>query len=296
LPCESVLAMPDRPASKLEPMARRCWLRAVCSRAAATAPHGTRSSCFPSCAEVVSAAVGSRVTSPARYCMQRRSQRRRLRTWQAHLPSESVLAMPDRPASKLEPMARRCWLRAVCSRAAATAPHGTRSSCFPSCAEVVSAAVGSRVTSPARYCMQRRSQRRRLHTWQAHLPSESVLAMPDRPASKLEPMARRCWLRTVCSRAAATAPHGTRSSCFPSCAKVVSAAVGSRVTSPARYCMQRRSQRRRLRTWLAHLPSESVLAMPDRPASKLEPMARRCWLRTVCSRAAARCPTDLHRN
>ena len=154
---------------------------------------------------------------------------------------------------------------------------------FCPCAEVVSAAVGSRVTSPARrYCMQRRSQRRRLRTWSAHLSSESVLAMPDRPASKLEPMPCR-WLRAVCSRAAATAPHGTtRSSSFPPCAEVVSAAVGSRVTSPARYCMQRRSQRRRLRTWLAHLSSESVLAMPDRPASKLEPMPCR-WLRAVCS-------------
>ena len=127
-------------------------------------------------------------------CSGAHSSGRRLRTWLAHLPSESVLAMPDRPASELEPMPCR-WLRAACSRAAATAPHGTRSSCFAPCAEVVSAAVGSRVTSPARYCMR---------TWLAHLPSESVLAMPDRSASELEPMPCRCrWLRAACSHSTA---------------------------------------------------------------------------------------------
>ena len=51
-------------------------------------------------------------------------------------------------------------------------------------------------------------------------------------------------------------------------------------TGHSRRC--RCSQRRRLSTWLAPLPSESVLAIPDRLASEPEPL-HRIWLHRLLS-------------
>ena len=109
------------------------------------------------------------------------------------------------------------------------------------------------------------SQRRRLGLRLTQLTSESVLAIPDRPASKLEPL--RCiWLhrllesRCHCAAFAATDAHATAPIAHSTrAAPSVPGPIGAAAA-------------RRLGLCLTQLTSESVLAIPDRPASKLEPL------------------------